>query len=144
VLRAHSSAPRLLSAHEASNEYSLRATELALTILRDRAGFDVKLASEITRLGLWTAITLVLGEVGFDPGRSMDERCEKQRTKMVAFAMLPPAQYPQLIACASALTSLDDIEYHYRTGVDLYIGGVVALAASSGSQPDPGTTSPDS
>jgi TetR/AcrR family transcriptional regulator, tetracycline repressor protein len=144
VLRAHPCAPRLLSAHEGTNEYSLRATEIALTILRERAGFDVKTASEITRLGLWTAITLVLSEVGFDPGRSMDERCEKQRTKMIGFAMLPPSQYPQLVACASALTSLDDIEYHYRTGVDLYIGGVIALAAASGDQPAPGTTSPDS
>ena len=127
VLRAHSAAAQLLLEHEKRNEAALRATEITLEILRD-AGFDAKHASQIARSALWTGITLVMSEPGYDPELSADERAEKQRRSQIELAMLPAAKYPRLIECAAPMTACDDPEFHYRFGIGLFINGVKAAA----------------
>jgi hypothetical protein len=128
VLRGHSAAAQLLLEHEKRNEAALRATEITLEILRD-AGFDAKHASQIARSALWTGITLVMSEPGYDPELSADERAEKQRRGQIELAMLPVAKYPRLIECAAPMTACDDPEFHYRFGIGLFIDGVKAAAA---------------
>jgi AcrR family transcriptional regulator len=127
VLRAHPSAPRLVLEHEKRNEAALRATELALEILRG-AGFDPLHASAIARSTLWTGITLVRSEPGYFPELSADERAEKQRRNRIELAMLPADRYPRLVECAVPMTACDDPEFHYRLGIDLFITGVRAMA----------------
>jgi TetR/AcrR family transcriptional regulator, tetracycline repressor protein len=127
VLRAHPAAPRLVLEHEKRNEAALRATEITLGVLRG-AGFDPEHASEIARSALWTGITLVMSENGYDPELSADERTEKQRRNRIELAMLPAARYPRLIECAGPMTGCDDPEFHYRLGIELFISGVKALA----------------
>src|SRR5215216_4035698 len=63
VLRAHPSAAILLSRRTASSEDSLRATEVALDILR-RGGFSPTEATQIARHALSTVTNLVSGEPG--------------------------------------------------------------------------------
>ena len=127
VLRAHPSAPLLLIEHEAKNQAALQATETTLEILRG-AGFDARHASEIARSALWTGIMLVFSEAGFDPGVADAERLERQRTKMVRFATLPPGVYPRIVECAVPMTTCDDPEFHYRLGINVFIAGVETLA----------------
>ena len=129
VLRAHSSAARLLSEHEKRNEAALRATEITLEILRS-AGFDPQHASAIARTALWTGITLVMSDPGYHPEVPADERAELQRRLLLERAMLPVAKYPRLVECAVPLTACDDPEFHYRFGIGLFIDGVKAAARS--------------
>jgi TetR/AcrR family transcriptional regulator, tetracycline repressor protein len=128
VLRAHSSAPRLLSEYEGTNEHGLRAMETALGVLRDGAGFGPVEASEIARLALWTGIMLVQSENGFDPGKSPAERDEEHRQKHIQLSMLPPALYPRVVEHAKELTDCGSSDLHFKLGVDIYIAGVEAAA----------------
>jgi AcrR family transcriptional regulator len=130
VLRAHAAAAQLLLEHEKRNEAALRATEVTLGILRS-AGFDPEYASAIARSTLWTGITLVMSEPGYQPELSAEERTEKQRRSQLQLAMLPAARYPRLIECAAPMTACDDPEFHYRFGIGLFIDGVRAAAGAA-------------
>ncbi len=131
VLRAHSSASSLLLTSEKLGPSHWQATETTLDILHV-AGFDPRHASEIAKSALWTGLTLVMSEPGFDPGLTPQERAEVQRRKQVELASLPPDRYPRLVAAAVPMTSCDDnAEFHYRFGVDLFIAGVRALAPAT-------------
>jgi AcrR family transcriptional regulator len=128
VLRAHSAASSLLLTSEKLGPSHWQATETTLDILRS-AGFDPEHASEIARSALWTGLTLVMSEPGFDPGLTPAEAAEVMRRKQVELASLPPARYPRLVEAAVPMTSCDDnAEFHYRFGVDLFIAGVRTLA----------------
>ena len=131
VLRAHAAAAQLLLEHEKRNEAALRATEITLEILRT-AGFDPRHASTIARNALWTGITLVMSEPGYNPELSADERAEMQRRGQIELAMLPTAKYPRLVECAAPMTACDDPEFHYRFGIQLFIDGVRAAARAAG------------
>src|SRR5262249_38114008 len=101
-------------------------TEVALEVLRS-AGFDPVHASEIAGSALWTGLSLVMSEPGYDPSLSEAERAEIQRKKHVELASLPPERYPRLVEAAAPLTRCD-AEFHYRFGVDLFVAGVRAMA----------------
>jgi AcrR family transcriptional regulator len=128
VLRAHASASALLLSSEKLGPSHWEATEITLDILRS-AGFDPRHASEIARSALWTGLTLVMSEPGYDPALTDQERAELQWRKQVELASLPPDRYPRLVEAAVPMTSWDEgPEFHYRFGVDLFIAGVRALA----------------
>jgi TetR/AcrR family tetracycline transcriptional repressor len=130
VLRAHPSGAQLVLSHKKESDGSMRAAEIALGLLRG-AGFDSEQASEITRSGMWTALTLVMSEPGFEPdvkaGLDDAERAELLRRKQVQIALLPVDKFPHLVECAAPFTT-GDAEFHYRFGIDLFIAGVEALA----------------
>jgi TetR/AcrR family tetracycline transcriptional repressor len=129
VLRAHPAAPQLLlSSEKQSATAALDATELTLDILRT-AGFSPEDASFATRSALWTAITLVMSEPGIE-SLDDDERVEVQRKKQVTLATQSLLKFPRVVECALPMTSCDDPEEHYRFGVDLFIGGLAAIAAA--------------
>src|ERR1700677_3511102 len=127
VLRTHPSGSQLLIDHKMRNTASLRATEVVLGVLRG-AGFDAKHASAIARATLWTGITLVLSEPGFEPGMSKTERDDHQRKTMITLASQSPVDYPRIVECATAMTATDDPEFHYQLGVDMFIAAVESLA----------------
>jgi AcrR family transcriptional regulator len=127
MLRAHPSASQLLLAGEKLHSgASLLAAETALAVLA-RGGFSPDQASEIARSVLWTGLMLVMSEPGQDPGVAAAERTELQRQAQVKLAILPPGQFPHLVAAAGPMTACDP-EFHYRFGIDLFIGGVVAAS----------------
>jgi AcrR family transcriptional regulator len=128
VLREHPSASTLLLTGEKLNsEAALVATETTLEVLR-RAGFDPERAAAIARGALWTALTLVMSEPGFEPGMTEADRAEMQRRNRVRLALLPPDRYPHVVEAAAPLTECADPDGHYRFGVDLFIAGVQAVA----------------
>jgi AcrR family transcriptional regulator len=129
VLRAHPSASRLLLEMEKQSEPALRATDVTLEVLRG-AGFDPRHASAIARSTLWTALMLRMSEPGTKPGMTRAELDEHMRQSQVRMAMLPAGQYPRVVECAAELTRCDDPEFHYRFGIDLFIVGVEAVAAT--------------
>jgi TetR/AcrR family tetracycline transcriptional repressor len=129
VLRAHPAAPELLLHSEKMNsEPALAAIELTLDILRT-AGFSPEDASFAARSVLWTGITLVMSEPGIE---SLDnaERAELQRKKQVTLATQSSSKFPRLVECALPMTACDNPEEHYKFGVDLFIGGLAAIAAT--------------
>jgi TetR/AcrR family transcriptional regulator, tetracycline repressor protein len=128
VLRAHPAAPELLQHSKKQGGAQLNVTELALDILRT-AGLSPQDASFAARSALWTGIALVMSEPGIE---SLDdaERAELQRKKQVALATQSPARFPRLVECALPMTACDNPEEHYRFGVDLFIGGLTAVAAA--------------
>jgi TetR/AcrR family tetracycline transcriptional repressor len=131
VLRAHPAAPDLLlHAEKLHSEAARNATELTLDILRT-AGFSPEDASIAARSALWTGITLVMSEPGIE---SLDdaERTELQRKRQVQLATQSLAKFPRLVECAMPMTNCDNPEDHYKFGVDLFIGGLAAIAAARG------------
>ena len=128
VLRAHPAAAQLLLHSKKQGESCLRATEVALGVLRG-AGFDPRYASEIAQSALWTGIMLVMSQPGIE-SLSAEERAESQRRKQVLFATLPAARYPWLVECAVPMTACDDPDFHYELGVSIFIAGVEAAAAA--------------
>jgi TetR/AcrR family tetracycline transcriptional repressor len=141
MLRAHPSAPQLLMAgQKLHGDASIMATETTLAVLR-RAGFGPAAASEIARSALWTGLTLVMSEPGFDPAGTPAERTELMRQNRIRLALLPPERFPCVIEAAGPLTACDDPDFHYQFGIDLFIAGVVAVAASP-RQPGPSPAGP--
>jgi TetR/AcrR family transcriptional regulator, tetracycline repressor protein len=128
VLRTHPAAPELLQHSKKQGDAALHVTELALDILRT-AGFSPEDASFAARSALATGISLVMSEPGIE---SLDdaERAELQRKKQVALATQSPVKFPRLVECAQPMTACDNPEEHYRFGVDLFIGGLAAVAAA--------------
>ena len=130
VLRAHPSASQLLmSGEKRTSEAASIANEVALEVLH-RAGFDAEHAAAIAKNALFTGITLVMSEPGFEPGLSEAERVEHQRLARVRLSLLPPDKFPRLVECAVPMTACDNPDFHYKLGVDLFIAGVQALAAT--------------
>jgi TetR/AcrR family transcriptional regulator, tetracycline repressor protein len=130
MLRAHPSASQLLLAGEKMHgEASIMATETALAVLR-RGGFTPEQASEIARSAMWTGLTLVMSEPGFDPAGTPEERTEVMRQSRIRLAMLPPDRFPCVVEAAGPLTACDDPDFHYQFGIDLFIAGVVAVSAN--------------
>ena len=128
VLRAHSSATALLIDSEKLGEAHWDVTEVVLEVLHS-AGFDPVHASEIAGTALWTGLSLVMSEPGYDPSLNETERAEIQRRKHIELASAPPERYPRLIEAAAPLTRCDkDANFHYRFGIDLFIAGVRAMA----------------
>ncbi len=72
---------------------------------------------------------LVMSEPGIEP-LDDEERTELQRKKQVVLATLPPARYPRLVECAIPMTACDDPEDHYQFGVDMFMAGLAAIAAT--------------
>jgi TetR/AcrR family transcriptional regulator, tetracycline repressor protein len=129
VLRTHPSASQLLLAGEKLHgEAALLVTETTLEVLQ-RAGFGAGQASEIARAALWTGLTLVMSEPGYDPALPPDERAEQQRRNLIRLSMLPPERFPRLVAAAGPMTACDDLAFHYKFGIDLFVAGVVSVAA---------------
>jgi AcrR family transcriptional regulator len=131
VLRAHPTAPDLLlHSEKLASESALRAAELTLDVLL-AAGFSPEDASFAARSVLWTGITLVMSEPGIE---SLDdtERTEVQRKKQVLLATQSSVKFPRLVECALPMTACDDPEEHYRFGVDLFVGGLAAIADARG------------
>jgi TetR/AcrR family tetracycline transcriptional repressor len=130
MLRAHPSASQLLLAGEKLHgEAAIMATETALAVLR-RGGFSPEQASEIARSAMWTGLTLVMSEPGFDPAGTPEERAELMRQSRIRLAMLPPDRFPCVVEAAGPLTAGDDPDFHYQFGIDLFIAGVVTVAAN--------------
>ena len=130
VLRTHPSASQLLlSGEKRTSESAMIANEVALEVLY-RAGFDAEHAAAITRNALFTGLMLVVSEPGFEPGLSEAERVEHQRLARVRLSLLPPDKFPRLVECAVPMTACDDPDFHYKLGVDLFVAGVQALAAT--------------
>jgi TetR/AcrR family tetracycline transcriptional repressor len=130
VLRAHPCASQLiLSGDKLHGDAALLVTETTLAVLH-RGGFDADQASEIARSALWTGLTLVMSEPGYDPALNPAARTEQQRQSLIKLSMLPPDRFPCLVAAAGPMTACDNPEFHYRFGIDLFIAGVVAVAAS--------------
>jgi TetR/AcrR family transcriptional regulator, tetracycline repressor protein len=130
VLRTHPSASQLLmSGEKRTSEAASIANEVALEVLH-RAGFDAEHAAAIAKNALFTGITLVMSEPGFEPGLSEAERIEHQRLARVRLSLLPPDKFPRLVECAVPMTACDNPDFHYKLGVDLFVAGVQALAAT--------------
>ena len=131
VLRTHPAAPQLLLQTAKINAPAqLNAIELTLDILR-KAGLSPEDASMAARSTLWTGITLVMSEPGIE-SLDDDERTEIQRKKQVGLATQSPVKFPRLVECAVPMTACDNPEDHYKFGVDLFIGGLAAMAATRG------------
>jgi len=130
VLRTHPSASQLLlSGEKRTSESAMIANEVALEVL-SRAGFDAEHAAAIARNALFTGLMLVVSEPGFEPGQTEAERVEHQRLARVRLSLLPPDKFPMLVECAVPMTACDDPDFHYKLGVDLFVAGVRALAAT--------------
>jgi TetR/AcrR family tetracycline transcriptional repressor len=128
VLRAHPSAAILLSTRTASSEGSLRATEVALDILRG-GGFSPTEATQIARHALSTVTNLVSGEPGVVAREQSEELLDARRRARLFLESLPPERYPRLVEAATPLSEGVDPDAYFAFGLDLLLAGIEAMAA---------------
>ena len=129
ALRRHPGAVDLAMPRVLISPPAQALAERTLGLLRG-AGFSVREASDLARQALLTAMILVTGRPGAAIDTPEPEREAKVRAKRAAVATLPSDQFPNLIACADALTDCDDEDQYYGGGIDLYVAGVKELHAS--------------
>jgi TetR/AcrR family transcriptional regulator, tetracycline repressor protein len=128
VLRAHPSSAILLSTRTASSEGSLRATEVALDILR-RGGFSPAEATQIARHALSTITNLVSGEPGVVAREESGEMVDARRRARLFLESLPPERYPRLVEAARPLSEGVEPDAYFAFGLDLLLAGIEAMAA---------------
>jgi TetR/AcrR family transcriptional regulator, tetracycline repressor protein len=128
VLRAHPSTAILLSTRTASSEGSLRATEVALDILR-RGGFSPAEATQIARYALSTVTNLVSGEPGVVAREESKELLDARRHARLFLESLPPERYPRLVEAAAPLSEGVEPDAYFAFGLDLLLAGIEAMAA---------------
>jgi AcrR family transcriptional regulator len=127
VLRAHPSAATLIgSLPTAASENALRATEVALDILR-RAGFSPEEAAHITTQIVRTTTSMVIAEL--DETRAPGEPAGTTEEFLRA---LPPERFPRVIEAAGPLSAPEDPESFYDLVIELVLAGVEAAAARRG------------
>ena len=136
VLRAHPSTAILLSTRTASSEGSLRATEVALDILR-RGGFSPTEATQIARHALSTVVNLVSGEPGVVAREQSGEMIDARRRARLFLESLPPERYPRLVEAAGPLSEGVDPDAYFAFGLDLLIAGIEAMAVRKRKGLDP-------
>jgi TetR/AcrR family tetracycline transcriptional repressor len=136
VLRAHRSAAILLSTRTGSSEGSLRATEVALNILR-RGGFSPAEATQIARHALSTVVNLVGGEPGVVARNESGEMIDARRRARLFLESLPPERYPRLVEAAGPLSEGVDPEAYFAFGLDLLLAGIEAMAVRKRQRLDP-------
>ena len=127
VLRAHPSTAILLSTRTASSEGSLRATEVALGILR-RGGFSPTEATQIARHALSTVVNLVGGEPGVVAREESGEMIDARRRARLYLESLPPERYPRLVEAAAPLSEGVDPDAYFAFGLELLLAGIEAMA----------------
>jgi TetR/AcrR family transcriptional regulator, tetracycline repressor protein len=127
ALRARPSTAILLSTRTVSSEGSLRATEVALDILR-RGGFSPTEATQIARHALSTVVNLVSGEPGVVAREQSGELLEARRRARHFLESLPPESYPRLVEAAVPLSEGVDPDSYFGFGLDLLLAGIEAMA----------------
>ena len=128
ALRRHPGAVELAFQRILVSPQGRMVAERALGALRG-AGFSVREAADIARQALQTAVILVSGQPGMELDTPEPEREALTAAKHAALAQLSVDEFPNLVACAGALTDCDDEEQYYGTGVELYLAGVKELNA---------------
>jgi AcrR family transcriptional regulator len=128
ALRANPAAAVLLSTRTVASEASLRATEVALDLLR-RAGFSPAEATQLARHALSTVVNLVAAEPGVVAREESDELREARRRARRFLESLPRERYPRLAEAAGPLSEGVDPEAYVVFGLDLLLAGIEALAA---------------
>ena len=123
VLRAHPSAAVLIGTLPTSaSENALRATEVALDILR-QAGFSPEEAAHVTLQIVRTTTSMVVAEFAATPGPG-----EPEADKEAFFRSLPPARFPRVIEAAGPLSASEDPESFYDLVIELILAGIEAAA----------------
>lgn len=127
ALRAHPSVAVLLSTRTVSSEESLRATEVALDILR-RGGFSPTEATQLARHALSTVVNLVGGEPGVVAREESEKLLETRRRARLFLESLPPERYPRLVEAAGPLSEGVAPDAYFAFGLDLLLAGIEAAA----------------
>ena len=125
VLRAHPSAAVLIgSLPTTASENALRATEVALEILR-RAGFSPEEAVHITLQIVRTTTSMVIAEL--DEVRAPGDTAAD---KEAFLRSLPPARFPRVIEAAGPLSEHEEPEGFYDLVIELILAGIESASAS--------------
>jgi hypothetical protein len=74
-----------------------------------------------------TAVMLVTELAGAETGVAVDQREANLDAKRQAISSLPIDRFPNLRACADALTDCEDEPAYFDFGVDLFVTGVEQL-----------------
>lgn len=118
---AHLAAPRLLQC-----DRGRLIAERTLARLRAE-GFSIEQATDIGRTAMQTAVMLVTEQAGAEPGVPAEQRDAVRDAKRQAIEALPAREFPNLRACAAAMTDCEDEQAYFDFGVDLLVMGVQQL-----------------
>jgi AcrR family transcriptional regulator len=124
VLRAHPSAAVLIgSLPTTASEHALRATEVALDILR-RGGFSPQEAVHVTLQIVRTTTSMVIAELDEVPAPG-----DRAEDKEAFLRSLPPERFPRVIEAAGPLSEHEEPEGFYDLVIELILAGIEAAAA---------------
>jgi TetR/AcrR family transcriptional regulator, tetracycline repressor protein len=125
ALRAHPTCVELAYRRVFACPEGQQVAEHTLGLLRG-AGFAVRQSSDIARHALQTAVMLVTGEPGAEPGCSEDDRLATLAAKRAALIALPTELFPHIREAADDLLHCDDVRVYYDFGIDMFVAGARA------------------
>jgi TetR/AcrR family tetracycline transcriptional repressor len=128
VLRAHPATAHLVMTRIMLSEPGLNLTERALGLL-SVAGFSREQATQVASHALASMVILVTTEPGRPEASDTAEREQRMRTKKASLQVLPPEQYPNVVASADAFVQCSS-EPYFELGVDLLIAGIRGVSAT--------------
>src|SRR5579875_1290868 len=122
ALRRHPTCTPLAFRRVLACEPGQQLTEHVLRLLRT-AGFDPRRTANIATHSLQTAIMLVLGEPGAEPGTTTEEAEARLDAKRAALRRLPADRYPYIREMAEDMLECKDSDGYYDFGVALFVSG---------------------
>lgn len=130
VLRAHPSVADLPLTRALDSEAGLKVAEHTLGLLRE-GGFSPDDAAEIGSFLLCAVTALVTGEPGPEKTLGGEDRDAAVRVKRAHLMSLAPQSFPSIVAAADALADCRSEDHYFTRGVELLVGGVVALSRAT-------------
>jgi AcrR family transcriptional regulator len=102
--------------------------ERTFRVLRG-VGFGRRETADIASHALQTAVMLVRGEPGAEPGRTAEDVQAQLERKRAGLSVLPADEFPYIREMADYMLHCDDMPAYYAFGVDVFVAGVRSMLA---------------
>ena len=126
ALRAHPGVAEVVKTRILASEPGQELTERALSLLRT-AGFSSERSAQLAHYMLMFMVGLVSGLPGLAVGADDEVHQQQLRMKRATLQALAPTRFPQVIEAAGPLTDCGDAQAWFCRGLDMLLGGIVAM-----------------
>jgi TetR/AcrR family tetracycline transcriptional repressor len=134
ALRAHPTCIELAYRRIFASPEGQQIAEHTLGLLR-RAGFSRRRTADIATHALQTAVILVSGEPGAEPGSTAEDVAARLDEKRKGLEQLPIDQFPYIREMADEMLHCDDVDEYYEFNIDLFVVGARAMLADPAAVP---------
>jgi TetR/AcrR family tetracycline transcriptional repressor len=128
ALRVHPTCVDLAFRRIFASPQGRQIAEHTFRLLRE-AGFGPRETSDVASHALQTAVMLVRGEPGAEPGRSAEDVRALLEQKRAGLELLPADEFPYIREMAEYMLHCDDMPAYYAFGIDVFVAGARTMLA---------------